>query len=81
MVLPRIKATEQTPDKQKQALEGMPPSTPLVVQTPVQLGTLQDNRYPVLSGLQRGDRVVISNTALLRSGMPVRLAPATTANP
>lgn len=81
VVLPKIKASDQIPDKQKQALEAMPPSTPIVVQTPIQLGTLQDNRYPVLSGLQRGDRVVISNTALLRSGMPVRLAPATTANP
>ena len=80
VVLPKIKASDQIPDKQKQALEAMPPSTPIVVQTPIQLGTLQDNRYPVLSGLQRGDRVVISNTALLRSGMPVRLAPAT-ANP
>lgn len=81
VVLPKIKASDQIPDKQKQALEAMPPSTPIVVQTPIQLGTLQDNRYPVLSGLKRGDRVVISNTALLRSGMPVRLAPATTANP
>lgn len=81
VVLPKIKASDQIPDKQKQTLEAMPPSTPIVVQTPVQLGTLQDNRYPVLSGLQRGDRVVISNTALLRSGMPVRLAPSTTANP
>lgn len=76
-VLPKIKASDQIPDKQKAALEALPPNTPIVVQTPVQLGTLQDNRYPVTSGLQRGDRVVTSNTALLRSGMPVRLAPAT----
>ena len=75
-VLPKIKASDQIPDKQKQALEALPASTPIVVQTPVQLGTLEDNRYPVTSGLQRGDRIVVSNTALLRSGMPVRLAPA-----
>ncbi len=75
-VLPKIKASEQIPEKQKQALEALPPSTPIVVQTPVQLGTLEDNRYPVTSGLQSGDRVVVSNTALLSSGMPVRLAPA-----
>ena len=41
---------------------------------PVKLGTLQDNRYPVLSGLVAGDQVVVSNTALLRTGMPVKLA-------
>lgn len=80
VVLPKIKASEQIPEKQKQTLESLPPTTPIVVQTPVQLGTLEDNRYPVLTGLKRGDRVVISNTALLRSGMPVRLAPST-ANP
>lgn len=76
VVLPRIRTSEQIPEKQKHALEALPPSTPIVVQTPVQLGTLEDNRYPVLSGLQRGERVVVSNTALLRTGMPVRLAPA-----
>ncbi|MFM8525321.1 MAG: efflux RND transporter periplasmic adaptor subunit [Cyanobacteriota bacterium] len=76
VVLPRIRTSEQIPEKQKQALEALPPTTPIVVQTPVQLGTLEDNRYPVLSGLQRGERIVVSNTALLRSGMPVRLASA-----
>lgn len=76
VVLPRIRTSEQIPEKQKQSLEALPPSTPIVVQTPVQLGTLEGNRYPVLSGLQRGDRIVTSNTALLRSGMPVRVAPA-----
>jgi membrane fusion protein (multidrug efflux system) len=40
----------------------------------VQLGTLQVDRYPLLSGLAAGDRVVVSNTALLRTGMPVRVA-------
>jgi multidrug efflux pump subunit AcrA (membrane-fusion protein) len=50
--------------------------TPIVVQMPVQLGLLQGNRYPVLSGLVAGDRVVVSNTALLRTGMPVKRAGA-----
>lgn len=70
--LPQIKASTQIPDAQKQKLEKLPPSTPIVVQTPVKLGPLQGNNYPVLSGLQAGDRVVTSNTALLRSGMPVK---------
>lgn len=73
-VLARIRASTQIPEAQKQKLEALPAQTPIVVQIPVQLGTLQDNRYPVLSGLGAGDQVVVSNTALLRTGMPVKLA-------
>ncbi|MEY3758149.1 MAG: hypothetical protein RLZZ263_1303 [Cyanobacteriota bacterium] len=73
-VLPKIKASTQIPPAQKQKLEALPPQTPIVVQTSVQLGQLQNNRYPLLSGLQAGDRIVVSNTALLRTGMPVVLA-------
>jgi hypothetical protein len=40
----------------------------------VQLGALEGNRYPLVSGLQKGERVVVSNTALLRTGMPVKLS-------
>ena len=53
----------------------MPPTTPIVVQTPVQLGQLQNNLYPVKSGLNQADVVAISNTSRLRSGMPVKVAP------
>ena len=73
-VLPKIRASTQIPPTQKQKLEKLPPSTPIVVQTAVQLGALQGDRYPLLSGLAAGDRVVVSNTALLRTGMPVRVA-------
>jgi hypothetical protein len=73
-VLPKIKASTQIPPAQKQKLEALPPQTPIVVQASVQLGQLQNNRYPLLSGLQAGDRIVVSNTALLRTGMPVVLA-------
>lgn len=74
--LPKIKASTTIPDAQKQKLEKLPPSTSIVVQTPVKLGTLQGNSYPLLSGLQSGDKVVISNTALLRTGIPVQPSPA-----
>ena len=74
--LPKIKASTSIPDVQKQKLEKLPPSTPIVVQTPVKLGTLQGNSYPLLSGLQSGDKVVVSNTALLRTGIPVKPVPA-----
>ena len=74
--LARIKASTTIPDQQKQKLEKLPPATLIVVQTAVQLGPLQGNRYPLLSGLQRGERVVVSNTALLRTGLPVTVAAA-----
>jgi hypothetical protein len=74
--LPKIKASTTIPDAQKQKLEKLPPSTPIAVQTAVKLGTLQGNNYPLLSGLQSGDRVVVSNTALLRTGIPVKPTPA-----
>lgn len=75
-LLPRIKASDQVPAQQKARLEKLPGTTPVVIQTQVRLGRLQNNAYPVLSGLARGDEVVVSNTALLRSGMPVKRAPA-----
>ncbi len=75
-ILPQIKASDQLLPAQKQQLEKLPGTTPVVVQTAVTLGKLQNNAYPVLSGLAKGDEVVVSNTALLRSGMPVRRAPA-----
>ena len=73
-VLAKIRASTQIPEVQKQKLEALPPTTPIVVQTPVQLGELEGNRYPLVSGLQKGERVVVSNTALLRTGMPVKLS-------
>jgi RND family efflux transporter MFP subunit len=74
---PKIKASTQIPDATKKTLESLPGATPIVVQIPVKLGQLQNNRYPLLSGLAAGDQIVTSNTALLRSGMPVKIAPAT----
>jgi hypothetical protein len=40
---------------------------------PVQLGPLQGEVYPLLAGLQPGDRVIRSSTLGLRNGLPVRL--------
>lgn len=73
-VLPRIQASDQVPEAQKQALAKLPGSTPIAVQVPVNLGQMQGNLFPVLSGLSKGDQVIVSNTALLRSGLPVRVA-------
>ena len=75
-VLPKIKESTTLPDAEKKKLEALPPATPIVVQTPVQLGKLQGDRYPLISGLQMGERIVVSNTALLRTGLPVKIGPA-----
>ena len=79
-VLPRIQASDQLPEAQKQMLAKLPGSTPIAVQVPVTLGQMQGNLFPVLSGLSKGDQVIVSNTALLRSGIPVRVAGSGTIN-
>jgi membrane fusion protein (multidrug efflux system) len=73
-VIDKIRASTQIAPAAKEKLEELPPSTTIVVQTPVKLGQLQNNRYPLLGGLQAGDTVVVSNTALLRTGLPVKVA-------
>ncbi|WP_038556714.1 efflux RND transporter periplasmic adaptor subunit [Synechococcus sp. KORDI-52] len=72
-VLPKIKASPNASPKTVSELERLPADTPVVVQTKVQLGDLQNNAYPVKSGLKAGDQVAISNTSRLRSGMPVHV--------
>ncbi|MFO0016865.1 MAG: efflux RND transporter periplasmic adaptor subunit [Synechococcaceae cyanobacterium] len=52
-----------------------PADLPVVVQVPVQLGTLQGGAYPVLSGLRPQDSVVLGNLAQLRSGLSVQPDP------
>ena len=71
----RIQGSDQVPEARKKRLLALPGSTPIVFQAKVELGKLQGNLYPVLGGLAEGDKVVVSNTALLRSGLPVREAP------
>jgi RND family efflux transporter MFP subunit len=76
VLLPKIKASPEVLPAQKAMFESLPGQTPIVVQTLVRLGTLDQNRFPVISGLAAGDQVVVSNTALLRSFMPVKVAAA-----
>jgi RND family efflux transporter MFP subunit len=40
--------------------------------SPVELGDIQDNNYQVLSGLETGDRIAVSNILRLRDGVPVQ---------
>ena len=71
--LPKIKASPNASEQAVKKLERLPGDTPIVVQTKVQLGNLQNNAYPVKAGLNAGDQVAISNTSRLRSGMPVQV--------
>ena len=72
--LPTIKRSPNTTAKALKKLEKLPGNTPIVLQTKVQLGDLQNNLYPVISGLRAGAKVAISNTSRLRSGMPVNVS-------
>ncbi|MFZ9945702.1 MAG: efflux RND transporter periplasmic adaptor subunit [Vulcanococcus sp.] len=78
--LPKIKASTTITEAQKQKLEALPPSTSIVVQTPVKLGQLQNSRYQLISGLQKGEKIVVSNTALLRTGLPVKVSTTAASN-
>ena len=62
-------------EKQSKPLKLLPASTLIAIESPVTLGDLQDNQYPVLKGLVAGDKVAISQTKVLSSGMPVKILP------
>lgn len=53
------------------ALRDLPGDTRFALQRPVRLGQLQNNRYPVLEGLNPGDTLITSNLFSLRHGTPV----------
>lgn len=57
------------------ALSPLPATTPVALQTRVQLGPLQNNRYPVLQGLDPGNRVITSSLITLRHGLPIQPQP------
>lgn len=64
---------EQRPGQVRlEPLRALPPGTLFALQTPVELGPLQNNRYPVRRGLQLGQEVMTSNLINLRHGLPVR---------
>ncbi|MEB3321986.1 MAG: efflux RND transporter periplasmic adaptor subunit, partial [Synechococcaceae cyanobacterium] len=72
-VAAQLRTSATLPRVEKERILALPPTTPIALQTPVQLGRLQGNLYPLRGGLRSGDRVVVSNTALLRSGIPVKV--------
>ncbi|MEB3256185.1 MAG: efflux RND transporter periplasmic adaptor subunit [Synechococcaceae cyanobacterium] len=52
-------------------LSTLPPATRFALQRPVRLGRLQDGRYPVRSGLEPGEALIVSNLISLRHGTAV----------
>ncbi len=52
-------------------LRTLPATARYALKTPVSLGPLQDNRYPLRQGLQSGQLVIVSNLFSLRHGSPV----------
>lgn len=54
------------------SLRNLPPDSRFAIQVPVRLGPLQNNRYPVLSGLEPGQAVITSRLLNLRHGLPIQ---------
>ena len=62
-------------EQQSKLLKALSPKSLIVVESPVTLGPLQNNQFPVLKGLVLGEKVAISQTKVLSSGMPVLTLP------
>ena len=67
-------------ETQSQPLKALPPESLIAMESPVTLGELQNNQFPVLKGLAPGDQVAISQTKALFTGMPVTILPDLPAN-
>ena len=60
-------------DIDKLAPPALPSDTRFAMQTPVKLGPLENNRYPVFAGVSPGQQVITSNLLKLRHGTPVQI--------
>ena len=56
-------------------LKQLPEGTKFALQTPVEVGTVQNNLYPVLKGVKAGEMVITSNLMNLKHGSPVQIKP------
>lgn len=65
---------ENTETETAQSTPGQTQNQPELIarQVPVELGEIQNNSYPVLEGLQKGDRVVVSGILNLSDGAPIK---------
>ena len=65
-------------DKLEKGIEvgKIPADTRFVLQTPVSIGELENQLYPITKGLQPNQMVVTTNLLNLKHGMPVQLQSA-----
>ncbi|NDD68481.1 MAG: efflux RND transporter periplasmic adaptor subunit, partial [Synechococcaceae bacterium WB9_4xC_028] len=54
----------------------LPANTQFALQTPVTVGELQNNRYPISRGLSLNQKVITTNLLNLKHGMPVKVGAA-----
>ena len=54
----------------------LPAEALFALQTPVTVGELENQRYPITKGLELNQKVATTNLLNLKHGMPVQLAPA-----
>ena len=62
-------------DKLSKAIEAgkIPASTQFAIQTPVQIGELENDLYPITEGLKPNAKVATTNLLNLKHGMPVQI--------
>ena len=51
----------------------LPKNAQFALQTPVNIGEVQNNRYPVIKGLKLNQKVITSNLLNLKHGMPIQV--------
>jgi len=72
-VVGTLEQLERSPGQvQLEPLRRLPAGTRFAIQTPVQLGPLSDNSYPVVQGLKSGLEVITSGALNIRHGTPVK---------
>lgn len=71
---PKSQANEQSETQNRTTQQSQAQNQPQLVarQVPVELGEIQNNNYPVLSGLQPGDRLIVSGILNLRDGASIQ---------
>lgn len=75
-----LKQLEQQPgNADLEKLKQLPEGTLFALQTPVVVGPVQNNLYPVLKGLKPGEKVITSNLMNLKHGLPIQIKPASPA--
>ena len=65
--------TAEIDAQRKQIMSALPPGTHIARETPLTLGSLQDNHFPVLEGLEAEDLIATSGSAMLSNGTPVSI--------